>query len=71
MVRNGIDVTPEMEEEMVHHEERGHTVVLAAINSEQGVHLVALHSAMAGMFFEGCVEQSEISAACIVHMGFV
>ena len=37
MVRNGIDVTPEMEEQLVHHEERGHTVVLAAINSEQGV----------------------------------
>ena len=34
MIRNGIDVTPEMEQEIVHHEERGHTVVLAAINSK-------------------------------------
>ena len=34
MVRNGIDVTPDVEQQIVHHEERGQTVVLAAINSE-------------------------------------
>lgn len=34
MVRNGIDVTPDIEEQIVHHEERGQTVVIAAINSE-------------------------------------
>ena len=34
MVRNGIDVTPEIEQQIVHHEERGQTAVLAAINSE-------------------------------------
>ena len=34
MVRNGIDVTPDIEQQIVHHEERGQTVVLTAINSE-------------------------------------
>lgn len=34
MVRNGIDVTPEIEQQMIYHEERGRTVVLTAINSE-------------------------------------
>ena len=34
MVRNGIDVTPEIEQQMIYHEERGRTVVLTAFNSE-------------------------------------
>ena len=34
MVRNGIDVTPEIEQQMIYHEERGRTVVLTAINGE-------------------------------------
>ena len=34
MERNGIHVTPDIEQQLVHHEERGQTVVLAAINSE-------------------------------------
>ena len=34
MVRNGIDVTPDIEQQIVHYEERGQTVVMTAINSE-------------------------------------
>ena len=37
MVRNGIDVTGDIEEQVVYHEERGQTVVLAAINSELSI----------------------------------
>ena len=34
MVRNGIDVTPDIEQQIVYYEQRGQTVVLAAINSK-------------------------------------
>ena len=37
MARNGMEVTPDMEQQMVEHESRGQTVVLAAINSEGGM----------------------------------
>ena len=36
MARNGMEVTPDMEQQIVEHELRGQTVVLAAINSEGG-----------------------------------
>ena len=36
MTRNGIEVTPDMEQQIVHHESRGQTVILSAINSEKG-----------------------------------
>lgn len=41
MVRNGIDVTPDIEQQIVHHEERGQTVVLTAINSECHVYIIS------------------------------